>query len=69
MNLEAKSMDEVRRMARQKESATDGGQPVGEQRKQSVVEMSEVAKRLDEGWEFVEKLSDKQVIVRSPPSA
>jgi len=69
MNLEAKSMDEVRRMARQRESATNGGQPVGEQRKQSVVEMSEVAKRLEEGWEFVEKLSDKQVIVRSPPSA
>jgi hypothetical protein len=69
INLEAKSMDEVRRMARQGESATNGGQPVGEQRKQRVVEMSEVAKLLEGGWEFVQKLDDKQVIVRSPPSA
>jgi hypothetical protein len=69
MNLEAKSMDEVRRMARQGEPATNGGQPVGEQRKQRVAEMNEVAKLLDEGWEFVQKLSDKQVIIRSPPSA
>jgi hypothetical protein len=69
MNLEAKSMDEVRRMARQGEPATNGGQPVGEQRKQRVAEMNEVAKLLDAGWEFVQKLSDKQVIVRSPPSA
>jgi hypothetical protein len=69
MNLETKTMDEIRRMARQGEPSTNGGQQVGEQRKQRIVEMSEVAKLLDGGWEFVQKLSDKQVIVRSPPSA
>lgn len=71
MDLESKSMDEVRRMTRRRRRsrhATDGGQP-NMTRRQKVVPMKEVAKWVDNGWEFVEKLSDKQVIIRSPPSA
>jgi hypothetical protein len=69
MDVEAKSMDEVRRMTRRRHrSATKGGHPNGA-RRQKVVSMKEVAKWVDDGWEFVEKLSDEQVIIRSPPSA
>jgi hypothetical protein len=69
IDLESKSVDEVRRMTRRRRrSATNGGHPIGA-RRQKVVPMKEVAKWVDNGWEFVEELSDKQVIIRSPPSA
>ena len=69
MDLETKSMDEIFRMVRESKSATNGGEPLEERRKQKVVKMSEVDSMLDQGWEFVEKLSNNQVIVRSPQFA
>lgn len=67
MDVEGKSMDEVFRMTRGR-SAKSGGHR-DKVWKQKVVSMKEVAKWIDKGWEFVEKLNEKQVIIRSPLSA
>lgn len=50
-----------------KTTATNGGQFIQNARRQKVEPMNEVAKWIEEGWEFVQRLSDDQVIIRSPP--
>ena len=35
-------------------------------RMQKVVSMKALTKWVDDGWEFVQKVDDKQVIIRSP---
>jgi hypothetical protein len=64
MDVESKSMDEVLKM-------TNRRSPVRERhadkvRKQKLVSMKALGKWIDNGWEFVQKVEDKQVIIRSP---
>jgi len=66
-DVEGKSMDEIFRMTREHSRGRE--RHADKVRKQKVVSMKALAKWVDSGWEFVQKVSDKQVIIRSPPSA
>ncbi len=58
-----------RQLAKQKSTALNGGQPDGKAGRHKVVPVDEVAKWLDDGWVFVHRLSDNQVVIRFPPTA
>jgi hypothetical protein len=58
-----------RRLAKRKSTALDGGELDAQRGRHKVVAVSEVAKWLDDGWVFVHRLSETQVVIRFPQTA
>lgn len=66
---EVREMVTKRRLGKRKPTALNGGQPDEKAGRHKVVPVEEVAKWLDEGWVFVHRLSQSQVVIRFPLTA
>ncbi len=66
---EVREMVTKRRLGKRKSTALNGGQPDEKAGRHKVVSVEEVAKWLDEGWVFVHRLSESQVVIRFPLTA